>query len=70
MYFYGYINYMRTGRPPKKTEDKRTEGMKIPLSESEKDLIKNAAAADESKPVTWARDILIFAAKRRMKNGR
>ena len=63
---------MRTGRPPKAPEERRTADMKIPLSEAEKDLIKSAAETDDTKPVTWARDLLIRAAKRRVNkhNGR
>ena len=50
-------------RPPKKPEDRRTEALNIPLTKAEKDLIK--AAAD--KHVTWAREVLLKAAKRRVK---
>ena len=55
------------GRPPKKPEDRRTTDVKIPLTEAEKLLIKQAAEADEMRHVVWARDILIRAAKRRVK---
>jgi uncharacterized protein (DUF1778 family) len=55
------------GRPPKAPEDRRTESMKLPLSADEKELIESAAEADEAKPVTWARDVLVRAAKRRSK---
>jgi len=58
---------VRTGRPPKAPEDRRIDNMKIPLTDAEKRLIRNAAKSDDAKPVTWARDILIKAAKRRKK---
>jgi len=38
--------------------------MKIPLAESEKKLIEAAAHSRDAKPVTWARDVLLKAAKR------
>lgn len=62
----GMFNAMR-GRPPKAPEDRRTDNMKIPLTEAEKRAIQEAARSDQEKPVTWARDILIKAAKRRAK---
>ena len=62
----GIINNMR-GRPPKAPEDRKTANMKIPLTAAEKDSIRQAAESDDAKPVTWARDLLIRAAKRRAK---
>jgi hypothetical protein len=41
--------------------------MKLPLSADEKEAIEKAAEADEAKPVTWAREVLLRAAKRRGK---
>ncbi len=40
--------------------------MKIPLNEGERQAIERAAGADDAKPVTWAREILLKAAKRRL----
>ena len=57
----------RTGRPPKRPEDKRTASMKIPLSESEKAEIAAGATVDNVKPVTWAREVLLRAARRKRK---
>ncbi len=62
----GIFNPMR-GRPPKTPEERKTANMKIPLADSEKDTIEAAALADGVKPVTWARDVLLRAAKRRLK---
>jgi hypothetical protein len=39
--------------------------MKIPLAAAEKELIEAAALADDAKPVTWARERLLRAARRR-----
>ncbi|MCA9125017.1 MAG: hypothetical protein H6822_19735 [Planctomycetaceae bacterium] len=55
------------GRPPKDPEDRKTANMKLPMTEAEKELIRLAAEADDAKPVTWARDLLLKAAKRRVK---
>jgi len=63
-FFMGMIKSMR-GRPPKQPDERKTASMKIPLSEDEKNLIRLAAETDGAKPVTWARDILLRAAKRR-----
>jgi hypothetical protein len=41
--------------------------MKIPLTEAEKQQIVEAAESDDAKPVTWAREVLLRAAKRRAK---
>ncbi len=60
----GIFNAMR-GRPPKEPEERKTASMKIPLADDEKGLIEKAAQADGAKPVTWARDTLLKAAKRR-----
>ena len=54
-------------RPPKKPEDRRTANMKLPLTADEKAAIQAAAEHDDAKPVTWARDVLMKAAKRRLK---
>jgi hypothetical protein len=60
----GIFNGMR-GRPPKPPEERKTANMKIPLADDEKELIEKAARASDAKPVTWAREILLRAAKRR-----
>lgn len=44
--------------------------MKIPLSESEKLQIQAAADADGAKPVTWAREMLLKASKRKAKKAK
>jgi hypothetical protein len=67
--FVGIIISMKAGRPPKDPEDRRDRDMKIPLSENEREIIVKAAQADEGKPVTWARDVLLKAAKRRLTRG-
>jgi hypothetical protein len=58
------ISPMRTGRPPKPAEERRTDSMKLPLSETEKTAIQTAAETIGEKPVTWARETLLKAANR------
>jgi len=55
------------GRPPKPPDERKTASMKLPLADDEKELIERAARADDAKPVTWARDLLLKAARRRLK---
>lgn len=55
------------GRPPKKPGERKTAAMLIPMTEAEKQQIQDAAESDEAKPVTWAREVLLRAAKRRGK---
>lgn len=64
----GMIFHMRTGRPPKPAEDRRTDNMKLPLAEAEKAEIQAAAELVGAKPVTWARETLLKAAKRIQKS--
>lgn len=59
---------MRTGRPPKPIEERRTDSMKLPLTEAEKSEIQAAAELVDVKPVTWARETLLKAAKRIQKS--
>jgi hypothetical protein len=56
---------MIMGRPPKAPEDRRDEDIKIPLTTAEKQAIWDAAEADDAKPITWCREILLRAAKRK-----
>lgn len=55
----------RMGRPPKAAKDRRTNGLRIPLTDAERELLESAADDDGLKPVTWARDALLRAAKRK-----
>ena len=42
--------------------------MKIPLTEAEKSVIKDAATMIGEKPVTWAREVLVRLAERTLKS--
>jgi hypothetical protein len=53
------------GRPPKKPSERKTAHMLLPMTEVEKQQIQAAAELDGEKPVTWARETLLRAAKRR-----
>ncbi len=55
------------GRPPKDPKDRRTEAMLLPMTADEKEAIQAAADSNGEKPVTWARETLLRAAKRRQK---
>lgn len=57
----------KMGRPPKAPEERRTNGVRIPLTDAERKLVESAAEADGVKPITWAHDALIRAAKRSRK---
>jgi hypothetical protein len=55
----------KRGRPPKEPSERKTAAMFIPVTEAEKQQIHSAAEADDAKPITWAREVLLRAAKRR-----
>ena len=45
-------------------EERRTNGLRVPLTDAERELVENAADADGEKPVTWSRNAILRAAKR------
>ena len=55
----------KMGRPPKAEEDRRNNGLRIPLTDAEREIVEGAAQIDGKKPVTWARDAILRAAKRK-----
>ena len=57
---------MRTGRPPKKPKDRQTNVLRVCLTDSERSQLDRAAM---EKTSTWAREVLLRAAKR-SQNGR
>ena len=56
--------FMGMARPPKPAHERKTANMKLPLTDEEKGLIERAARDRGAKPVTWAREALLRAAKR------
>lgn len=56
---------MVMGRPPKDPKDRRTESLRLPVTEAEREAIERAATAVGKKPITWARDLVVRAAKRK-----
>jgi hypothetical protein len=63
--YYLGMQTPRMGRPPKPPEERRQQGMRIPLTDAEKAIIEQRAEADGEKPVTWARKALLrMAAKK------
>jgi hypothetical protein len=65
LYIFTVMENKRMGRPPKPANERKTAAMLIPMTDAEREQIRTAAEADEAKPVTWARDVLLRAAKRR-----
>lgn len=57
----------RMGRPPKARKDRRTNGLRIPLTDAERQVVEGAAQVEGEKPITWARDALLRVAKRMQK---
>ena len=56
---------MVLGRPPKAPEDRRDADIKIPLTDAEKQMIWDAAEVDGAKPITWCRETLLRAVRRK-----
>ena len=50
------------GRPPKPPEERRTAELRIRMTEAEREAMDRAA---DGKTSTWAREVLLRAAKRR-----
>ena len=55
-------NKPKMGRPPKPPEDRKDAELRIRLTDSEREELDRAAGKDTS---TWAREVLLRAAKRR-----
>jgi uncharacterized protein (DUF1778 family) len=51
-------------RPKKAARDRRTENMKLPMTRDEKRAIEEAAESVGAKPVTFAREAALRAARR------
>lgn len=67
MTYYLGMKTPKMGRPPKAPADRRTNGLRIPLTDAEREVVEAAAQADGDKPITWAREAVLRAAKRRQK---
>jgi hypothetical protein len=65
LYIFSFMGKKRMGRPPKKASERKTSAMLIPMTEDEREQIQAAAESEDAKPVTWAREVLLRAAKRR-----
>jgi hypothetical protein len=63
--YYVGMTKPRMGRPPKPPEERREQGMRIPLTDAEKALIEQCAEADGVKPITWAREALLRVAAKK-----
>jgi hypothetical protein len=64
-YYFG-MKITRMGRPPKAPKDRRNNGLRIPLTDDERAIVEGAAESDGTKPITWARDAVLRAARRKI----
>jgi hypothetical protein len=53
-------------RPTKKPQDRKSVDIRIPVTEEQKQIVADAAAADGSEVATWVRPILLAAAESRL----
>jgi uncharacterized protein (DUF1778 family) len=59
---FGYNN--RMARPIKDKSERKDYDLRVPLTEAQKDMIIQAARIEGEDRATWARSILLDAAKR------
>jgi hypothetical protein len=64
LYIFCVMENKRVGRLSKKPNERNTAAMLIPMTEAEREQVQSAAESDDAKPVTWARTVLLRAAKR------
>jgi len=55
----------RMGRPPKPPEHRKSSELRIRLTETDREALDEAAQSRGEETSTWARDILLKAAKRK-----
>jgi hypothetical protein len=69
VFFVAIVNFMEKprerGRPPKSPDERKTAELRIRLTNEQREVLDAAAEGDTS---TWARDVLLRAAKRRGSN--
>ncbi len=56
----------RMGRPPKPPEQRKSSELRIRLTEADREMLDEVAEAKGEETSTWARDVLLKAAKRRL----
>jgi hypothetical protein len=64
-----YIKSMKTkrrGRPPKDKAARKDVDLRIPVTAEQKQLVMKAVELDQIDMASWARPILLEAAKRRV----
>ena len=65
-----YIYFMpntERGRPPKADDERKDAELRIRMTQEERKLLDQAAI---NKTSTWARDVLLRAAKRKLQSGK
>ncbi len=55
----------RMGRPPKPPDDRKSSELRIRLTAMDRETLDEVARSKGAETSTWARDILLKAAKRR-----
>jgi len=58
------------GRPRKKPGDRKDYHLRVPLTDTQRELVEEAAKLSDQDMAAWARLILLEAAKRRIAKGR
>ena len=53
------------GRPPKPPDQRKSSELRIRLTETDRETLDDAAKSRGAETSTWARDVLLKAAKRR-----
>jgi uncharacterized protein (DUF1778 family) len=53
-------------RPPKKKSERKTVILRVPVTEDQKKLIMDAVNLEKTDMATWARPVLLEAARRRV----
>jgi hypothetical protein len=53
-------------RPHKKESERKTVILRVPVTEDQKKLIMDAVTLEKTDMATWARPVLLEAARRRM----
>ena len=58
-------NDTRMGRPPKPPEQRKSSELRIRLTEADRGTLDEAAHSKGAETSTWAREVLLKAAKRK-----
>ena len=65
-----FAKIIRMARPTKKQSDRKSADLRVPLTESQKELIAQVAQLEGIDMATWARPVLLRAAAERIAESR